>query len=145
MLNPLAIINDKQENEMILGKVPTNEIEEAIIFNAMNGEGEKISSVIGKQLDIYNFYIQNVAITDTLTNEISIIPRCVLITPDGDCYSACSSGLFNSLSRLSACYGLPSEWNNPITVEIKQRETKNGRTFILSIVSTNGNHFKITK
>ena len=104
----------------------------ATLFNA-TGNPEKISSMIGKTLDLLHFYVEVIQVVSEQTGELCNVPRVVLIDKSGKGYQAVSIGMYNAIKRIVSMYGLPETWEEPLTVEVQQIETKNGRTFNLIV------------
>ena len=105
----------------------------ATLFNAC-GNAEKLSSYIGKRIDLLHFYVEVVQIVAEESGEIVNVPRCVLIDKNGKGYQAVSIGMYNTLKRIVSMYGLPETWDEPLAVEVQQVETKKGRTFNLIVL-----------
>ena len=103
------------------------------LFNATSNPA-KISSMIGKQIDLLHFYVEIIQVLNESSNEIVNVPRVVLIDSKGNGYQGVSIGLYNALKRIVSMFGMPETWEAPLTVEIQQIEVKNGRTFNLLMV-----------
>lgn len=103
------------------------------LFNATSNP-VKISSIIGKTIDLLHFYVEVIQVVSEQTGEIVNVPRVVLIDAMGNGYQGVSIGLYNSLKRIVSMFGMPAEWEAPLTVEVQQIEVKNGRTFNLLMV-----------
>lgn len=103
------------------------------LFNATSNPA-KISSMIGKTIDLLHFYVEIIQVVSEQTGEIVNVPRVVLIDKSGNGYQGVSIGLYNALKRIVSMFGMPETWNEPLTVEVQQIEVKNGRTFNLLMV-----------
>lgn len=103
------------------------------LYNA-TANPEKISSMIGKQIDLLHFYVEVIQVVNETSGEIVNVPRVVLIDKTGKGYQGVSVGLYNSLKRIISMFGMPEKWDEPLTVEVQQIEVKNGRTFNLLMV-----------
>lgn len=103
------------------------------LFNATSNPA-KISSMIGKQIDLLHFYVEVIQVVAEQTGEIVNVPRVVLIDKAGNGYQGVSVGLYNALKRIVSMFGMPETWEEPLTVEVQQIEVKNGRTFNLLMV-----------
>ena len=104
----------------------------ATLFNA-TGNPEKVTSMIGKTIDLLHFYVEVIQVVSEQTGELCNVPRVVLIDKSGKGYQAVSIGMYNAIKRIVSMYGLPETWDEPLTVEVQQIETKNGRTFNLIV------------
>ena len=103
------------------------------LFNATSNPA-KISSMIGKTIDLLHFYVEVIQVVSEQTGEIVNVPRVVLIDVKGKGYQGVSIGLYNALKRIVSMFGMPETWDEPLTVEVQQIEVKNGRTFNLLMV-----------
>lgn len=103
------------------------------LFNATSNP-TKISSMIGKTLDLFHFYVEVIQVVSEQTGEIVNVPRVVLIDSKGNGYQGVSVGLYNAVKRIVSMFGMPETWEAPLTVEVQQIELKNGRTFNLLMV-----------
>lgn len=103
------------------------------LFNACSNPA-KISSMIGKTIDLLHFYVEIIQVVSEQTGEIVNVPRVVLIDAKGNGYQGVSVGLYNAVKRIVSMFGMPDNWESPLTVEVQQVELKNGRTFNLLMV-----------
>ena len=104
----------------------------ATLFNA-TGNPDKITTMIGKTIDLLHFYVEIIQTVSEQTGEIVNVPRVVLIDKSGKGYQAVSIGMYNAIKRIVSMYGMPDTWDEPLTVEVQQIEVKNGRTFNLIV------------
>lgn len=103
------------------------------LFNATSNP-QKVSSMIGKTIDLFHFYVEVIQVVSEQTGEIVNVPRVVLIDAKGNGYQGVSVGLYNAIKRIVSMFGMPETWEAPLTVEVQQIELKNGRTFNLLMV-----------
>lgn len=104
------------------------------LFNACSNPA-KISSMIGKTIDLLHFYVEVIQVVSENGGEVVNVPRVVLIDAKGNGYQAVSIGLYNSIKRIVSMFGVPETWNEPLKVEVQQVDLKNGsRTFNLIAV-----------
>lgn len=103
------------------------------LFNATSNPA-KISSMIGKTIDLLHFYVEIIQVVSEQSGEIVNVPRVVLIDKSGNGYQGVSIGLYNAIKRIVSMFGMPETWDEPLTVEVQQIELKNGRTFNLIMV-----------
>lgn len=107
------------------------------IYNAVNNSEKSLSDMIGKPLDIVDVVAYPVTLADEETGEVIESIRTVLIDKDGTSYSAVSSGITNSLSKIFAIVGSPlnGAWHDePVKMEVKQVNTRNGNNKVNTIV-----------
>lgn len=103
------------------------------LYNACSNP-EKVADYIGKQIKLMHFYVEVIQTVSEQTGEVVTVPRVVLIDAAGKGYQAVSIGMYNSIKRVVAMFGLPETWDAPHTVEIQQVSTKTGRTFNLLLI-----------
>ena len=106
------------------------------VYNAISAPDKKIAECIGEVIEIKDFVVHEVQVLDENTGELNNLLRTVIISSDGTSYEAVSIGIANSLQRLIAFLGKPSEWDEPVKVKIKQKKTRNGdnKVTLLEIV-----------
>lgn len=106
------------------------------VYNAISAPDKKIAECIGEVIEIKDFVVHEVQVLDENTGELANLLRTVVISSDGTSYEAVSIGIANSLQRLIAFLGKPSEWDEPVKVKIKQKKTRNGdnKVTLLEIV-----------
>lgn len=133
----LTNIND--ENLNYCSMVATTRDEKKIIFNAVDNPTARLSNFINKQLTFSNVSMVATEIMekDEDGNPTGVINKCVktvLITPDGQGIISTSMGVARSLFAMFRIFGLPDEWDEPMTVEVKQVEIGKNRTFKLEVI-----------
>ena len=103
------------------------------LFNAMNSADAKLSSMIGEKISIVDVYCETVTIMNEESGEKQVAPRVVFIDKNGKSYTSTSFGIFNSLKKLIAVYGMPT-WPQGVTVKVKQIERGINRIYTLEVV-----------
>lgn len=132
MANELMIINDS--NPVYCSMTPTTVAEKKVLYNAVENPTDKISALINKRIKIANVHCTQSRVVDD-DGLVTDTVKTTIITPDGKGYvSPNSMGIFNAVRDLFAIFGTPDEWDEPLEVEVKQIETKNGRYFRLEVV-----------
>lgn len=98
-----------------------------IFFNAVQNPTSKVSDYINKQITIKDVYMEQAEYEgdEGLTKGV----KTVIITPDGEGILANSMGVARALYGIFDIFGMPSEWDEPMTVMVKQVETPKGRYF----------------
>jgi hypothetical protein len=89
-------------------------------FNAINSSDKRLADEINKEINLKHVYVEEVQLTNKETGELQSAPRIVLIDDKGDGFSCVSSGVFNSLKKLFGTFGVPTSWEKPIKVRVKQ-------------------------
>ena len=103
------------------------------LFNAMNSADAKLSSMIGEKITIVDVYCETVTIINEESGEKQVAPRVVFIDKNGKSYTSTSFGIFNSLKKLIAVYGMPT-WPQGVNVKVKQIERGINRIYTLEVV-----------
>ena len=100
-------------------------------FNAVQNPTSKVSDYINKRITIQDVYMEKAEYTDD--NGTTQGVKTVIITPEGEGILANSMGIAKALYGIFDIFGMPSSWNEPMTVEVKQVETPKGRYFKLEV------------
>ena len=95
------------------------------IYNAMNGEDDKLNDMIGKPMEIVNIMAYPVKMVDENTGEVVEAVRTVLVDVNGKRYAGVSQGILNSIAKLYQVFG-PAPWEPSIKMTVKQVKTRNG-------------------
>lgn len=106
--------------------------EKKLFYNAVQNPTAKVSDFINKTLTIADVYMEQAEYNDDQGTTTGI--KTVIITPEGQGILANSIGIAKALYGIFDIFGMPSEWDEPMTVEVKQVETPKGRYFKLEVV-----------
>lgn len=120
--NQISIAEDMaQANQFYYtGSLETKDDKKAF-FNAIQNPDEQLRDHINKKIDLVNVYIAPVLLESSEEPGVKVqCPRIVLFGADGTSYTCVSVGVYNSLKTLFQTFGDPGEWDEPITVEVKQ-------------------------
>ena len=103
-----------------------------IFFNAVQNPASKVSDYINKEITIKDVYMEQAEYEgdEGVTKGV----KTVIITPDGEGILANSMGVARALYGIFDIFGMPSEWDGPMTVMVKQVETPKGRYFKFEVV-----------
>lgn len=104
------------------------------IYNAINNAEKTLADVIGKPLDIVDVVAHPITLPDEETGEVINTVRIVLIDKNGVGYTAVSQGILNSLARIFQIVGTPSWKDEPVKMEVKQVQTRNGMNKVNTLV-----------
>lgn len=99
------------------------------LFNAINGASKKVSSVIGKVLEIVDIVITSADVPSIIGDENSprISKPCVhFFTKDGQHYASVSNGISRSTKNLLNCGITPTE-DTPLKIVFTEIDTKRGK------------------
>lgn len=111
----------------------------ALLFNITNQTTEAISDHIGEEILVSHIYAEIITIesVDDMTGEASRkpVPRVVLITTDGLGYGAVSIGIYKAVKTLFSYFGLPSTWNTPRRLKLRQINRGERRLLSFDVLS----------
>lgn len=120
--NQVSIAEDMaQANQFYYtGSLETKDDKKAF-FNAIQNPDEQLRDHINKKIEVVNVYVAPVLLESSEEPGVKVqCPRIVLFGADGTSYTCVSVGVYNSLKTLFQTFGDPGEWDEPITVEVKQ-------------------------
>ena len=110
----------------------------ARVFNALNNPSEKVSNHINEVIEVRDYLIEMVEMEKqdaygNGTGEYEVVPRVVLISPDGTAYQAVSRGMANCLRNLIGCVG-NAPWEPAISLKVKQISVGRGSMLTAEMV-----------
>ena len=108
------------------------------VFNAMNNPTDRIANHINEPIEVQDYLIEMTEIEDTDAygnglNSYSVVPRVVLVAPDGTSYQAVSYGIANAVRNVVVVCG-DAPWQPPVQLKIKQVPTKRGSMLTVDMV-----------
>lgn len=108
------------------------------VFNAMNNPTDRVASHINETIEIQDYLVEMVEIEDTDSygnglGTFSVVPRVVLVAPDGTSYQATSYGIANAVRNVAMVCG-DAPWNPPVQLKVKQVPTKRGSMLTVDMV-----------
>lgn len=108
------------------------------VFNAMNNPTDRVASHINETIEIQDYLVEMVEIEDTDfygngLGTFSVVPRVVLVAPDGTSYQATSYGIANAVRNVAMVCG-DAPWNPPVQLKVKQVPTKRGSMLTVDMV-----------
>ena len=108
------------------------------IFNAMNNPNERVSNHINETIKVQDYLIEMTQIEDTDSygnglGSYSVVPRVVLVAPDGTSYQAVSYDIANAVRNVVIVCG-DAPWNPAVQLKIKQVPTKRGSMLTVDMV-----------
>ena len=108
------------------------------VFNAMNNPTDRVASHINETIEIQDYLVEMVEIEDTDSygnglDTFSVVPRVVLVAPDGTSYQATSYGIANAVRNVAMVCG-DAPWNPPVQLKVKQVPTKRGSMLTVDMV-----------
>lgn len=108
------------------------------VFNAMNNPNDRVSNHINETISVQDYLIEMTEIEDTDAygnglGSYSVVPRVVLVAPDGASYQATSYGIANAVRNVVMVCG-DAPWQPPVQLKIKQVPTKRGSMLTVDMV-----------
>lgn len=98
------------------------------LYTAMN-DAEPVADHLNETFGLVHIVAQAIEITDTDTGVISPAVRTTLVTADGKSFAAVSDQLYRSVQGILNILGQPSEWTEPVNVQVVEKRSKIGRRF----------------
>lgn len=108
------------------------------VFNAMNNPNDRVSNHINETISVQDYLIEMTEIEDTDSygnglGSYSVVPRVVLVAPDGTSYQATSYGIANAVRNVVMVCG-DAPWIPPVQLKVKQVPTKRGSMLTVDMV-----------
>lgn len=119
-------------NQSICTMQVETKAEKVAFYNATQNPSSKVSDYINQDIVIKDVYMERAEYEDDhglVTKGV----KTIIITPEGEGILANSNGIAKSLYGIFDIFGLPSEWDEPLTVTVRQIEVPNGRYFKLEV------------
>lgn len=92
----------------------------AKLVNALTGNCERLKDHVNETIELVDFVIHPVDVTDTNTGEVTSAVRTVLFSENGTTYACTSVGVKNALKAVVMTYGEPTMWDEPVKVKVIQ-------------------------
>ena len=108
------------------------------VFNAMNNPTDRVANHINETIEVQDYLIEMTQIEDTDSygnglGSYSVVPRVVLVAPDGTSYQAVSYGIANAIRNVVIVCG-DAPWSPAVQLKIKQVPTKRGSMLTVDMV-----------
>lgn len=123
---------DKEENQSLCTMVTETTAEKKMFYNAVQNPSSKVADYINKDITIKDVYMEKAFYEDGDGGMVEGV-KTIIITPEGNGILANSNGVAKSLFALFDIFGMPSEWEEPLTVTVRQIEVPSGRYFKLEV------------
>lgn len=111
----------------------------SVLFNAVNGQGQKVKDFIGVELNVVNIVVTSADVAKDYANkdnpdvEKVSKPCCHFFTADGIHISSISKGITRAVMKLFEC-GLQPIDGEPVKMMFTTMETKNGIAHSLTLL-----------
>lgn len=134
-----AIIRIDDNNPTYCSLIAETRSEKAAFYNAVENPVAKLSEFINKKITFSNVFMTQTVITEKDDAGMPIpgtekeCIKTVLITPEGDGILSTSGGVARALFSMFQIFGTPDEWDEPMTVEVKQIDVGKNRTYKLNV------------
>ena len=128
MNNELMINDNKQKIYSSLNA--TSAEEKKKIYNALESCDALLNDIVGEEINIKDFYIEENSHEETLDNGETkqiVKYRTILFDLDGKTYATGSYGIYNALRKICLVYGYPT-WEEGIKVRVERKPIGNGRS-----------------
>ena len=133
-MNMNSIVKVNAENPVFCTMSVETRADKVALYNAVQTPTAKVSDFINKEIKFVNVHMEQCTFIDEDTGEVTDGIKTVLITPEGNGILAHSNGIAKSVMAILSMFGMPDEWEGePMTVIVRQLETKNGRYFQLEV------------
>lgn len=110
----------------------TDEKNQGMLYNALEGCDQLISKEIGKEIKLTNVYMEQYVKEKDGVKKVAI--RTILFDDKGESHVSTAFGIANSVQRLIRVFGEPSTWKEPKTVKFIERDLKDGKkSFVLKL------------
>lgn len=133
MENALSAVMNNENYQTAYAVSVITKSDKVEMYNAMSNPTYKMGDFINTTIDIKNISITPVDVIND-DGEIVKLPRTVILTHDGDSYTATSVGIYTSIKNIVSIFGEELA-NGELKVTIKQKTTNHGfKTLILEVV-----------
>ena len=132
MINNAIVRIDKAENQSICTMKRDTFEQKKTFINAVQNPDSKVADYINNEITIKDVYMEKAFYEDGEDGMTEGV-KTILITPEGKGILANSIGIAKSIFALFDVFGMPDEWEEPITVIVRQIETNKGRYFKLEV------------
>ena len=130
--NELMIVNEGKTKVYCSKKAETNE-EKKELFNALEKCDVLLNDCVGQEIMMKDLYIEERNVIDEF-GRTKVKFRTIIFDENGQTYATGSYGIYNILKKIITIYGLPTEWDSPIKVQVAKRPIDNGKSTLTLIL-----------
>ena len=130
--NELMIVNEGKTKVYCSKKAETNE-EKKELFNALEKCDVLLNDCVDQEIMMKDLYIEERNVTDE-SGRTKVKFRTIIFDENGQTYATGSYGIYNILKKIITIYGLPTEWDSPIKVQVAKRPIDNGKSTLTLIL-----------
>ena len=130
--NEIKMFNEQEKK--VYCSISANTLDEKKkLFNALEECDVLLNDCVGEEIRVKDVYVEEKQIVDESTGEIKPKFRTILFDENGKTYATGSYGVYNAVAKITLVFGLPSEWEEPITVKVAKRKIADGKS-VLTLV-----------
>ena len=128
-MNQLVIFNNQSNERQMYSTfdVETKE-NKAKLFNATENADVLVNDCIGQKLVLKDVYMERIPVVDEETGEQKIKYRTILFDENGQTYATGAYGIYNTVSKILAIYGIEYLHEEGLEVEIAKGSSKDNKT-----------------
>lgn len=116
------------ENKM-MSFMEGKELTKKALFNVLDGGCDGLlNDIKGKTLEVVGIYYEG---HDDAEGKMRY--RTILFTADGKSYATGSNALKFKVDKIVDCFGQPTEWEEPLLVQVCEEETSKSNRPVLSL------------
>ena len=94
------------------------------VYQAL-ADSESIADHLEEPFELKDIIFQGVEVTSQQTGEITPATRTILVAADGRRFSTVSDTIVSDLRTLTAIFGSPDTWDEPLEVSVEERRGNN--------------------
>ncbi len=94
------------------------------VYQAL-ADSESIADHLEEPFKLKDIIFQGVEVTSQQTGEITPATRTILVAADGQRFSTVSDTIVSDLRTLTAIFGSPETWDEPLEVSVEERRGNN--------------------
>ena len=125
-MNNLALV-DEIKNNIYCSKETKTEEDKKELYNALEECDILLNDIVGQNIKIKDVYVEEREIVDEQSGELKKKYRTILFDENGTTYVSGAYGIFNALKKIFSVYGFPTNWENPIEVEVIKKSLNGGK------------------
>lgn len=135
-MNQLVIFNNQSNERQMYSTfdVETKE-NKAKLFNATENADVLVNDCIGQKLVLKDVYMERIPVVDEETGEQKIKYRTILFDENGQTYATGAYGIYNTVSKILAIYGIEYLHEEGLEVEIAKGSSKDNKTRLFLKIS----------
>ena len=127
MNNEVTVFKGTTNNNIYCSIVAKDNKEKKKLFNALENCDLLLNDCVGQKIKMKDLYIEAYENEDEESGEVKTKYRTIIFDVDGQTYATGSYGIYNILNKIVAIYGLPSNWAEPVEVEVVKKPTRDGK------------------